>query len=169
MESPRRWSGVGSVKGRPVSDPTREQANQPSEEEMRAYLEQLRDADPAEIVAQAYTMLGTGAEVKLGRSDARVLIDAMGALAEAAQGRLGDDLVTRMRNGVVQLQTAQVQAERQAAGDGGTAQAPQAEAPQQPSGSPSQPPPPAPGAGHEDTGGGQPRTDRLWIPGREPR
>lgn len=152
-----------------MSDPTREQAAQPTEEEMKAYLEQLRDADPAEIVAQAYTMLGTGAEVKLGRSDARVLIDAMGALAEIVQGRLEESLVTRMRNGVVQLQTAQVQAERQAAGEpaqeddaSGAAQA----GPAPGDAEHGEPRAPGPEQPKPDAGGQGSMTDRLWIPGQ---
>lgn len=153
-----------------MSDPRTPQADQPTQEELQAYLEQLREADPAEVVAQAYTMLGTGAEVKLGRSDARVLIDAMAAMTEAVGDGVGQDLATRMRNGVVQLQTAQVQAEREAAG---TASAEGAQ------GTP--PPAQAPGAQRPaDTGtgtAGRPAqeqsqgspADRLWIPGREPR
>lgn len=155
-----------------MADPP--QADQPTQEELQAYLEQLRDADPAEVVAQAYTMLGTGAEVKLGRSDARVLIDAMAAMTEAVGDAVGQDLATRMRNGVVQLQTAQVQAEREAAG---TASAAGAQATPPPGQAPGAPRPADTGAGaagrpaqaqREEQGQGSP-ADRLWIPGREPR
>lgn len=148
-----------------MSDPRQPQQGQPSEEELRAYLEQLREADSTEVVAQAYTMLGTGAEVKLGRSDARVLIDAMAAIVEATQASLEPDLVERMRNGVAQLQSAQVQAERQAAGGPPADQEgepPQTAAPQ--------PPPDAPGQGQpgapEPGGAKESPADRLWIPGR---
>lgn len=145
-----------------MSDPRTTQGDEPTSEELQAYLEQLRGADPAEILAQAYTVLGTGAEVKLGRRDARVLIDAMSALAEAAAGSVDDDLTTRMRNGVVQLQTAQVQAERQGAGEAGQdAQQPHAE----PSGAAQPSATPPQGGQQED----ESVTDRLWIPGREPR
>lgn len=151
-----------------MSDPRSQGAEQPTEEELQAYLEQLRAADPAEIVAQAYTMLGTGAEVKLGRSDARVLIDAMAALSDATASALDKDLVERMRNGVVQLQTAQVQAERQAApgaAAGGSPRPGAADAsPREPAGAPRQEQRTA-----EGEAGGQSLTDRLWIPGREPR
>ncbi len=148
-----------------MSDPRTTQGDEPTSEELQAYLEQLRGADPAEILAQAYTVLGTGAEVKLGRRDARVLIDAMSALAEAAAGAVDDDLTTRMRNGVVQLQTAQVQAERQGAGEAGqdAQQPPQPHAESSGSAQPSATPPP--GGQREDKSA----TDRLWIPGREPR
>lgn len=147
---------------------------QPSEEQMRAYIEQLRAADPSEIIAQAFTLLGTGGEVKLGRPDARVLIDAAAALVEATAGRLPAELHEGMRAGVTQLQTAQVQAEREAgahadasgreeaAGTKGDA------AQGQPSPPPSAPPSAAPRAPQQ---GGQPSdgsmTDRLWVPGRD--
>lgn len=147
-----------------MSDPQQQQG-QPSEEELRAYLEQLREAESSEVVAQAYTMLGTGAEVKLGRSDARVLIDAMAAMVDATQDALDRDLVERMRNGVGQLQAAQVQAESDAPGAGpGQGQQPQTTAPQPPPQAPGQgrPAAPEPGPSKESP------ADRLWIPGREP-
>lgn len=151
-----------------VSDPSPSQGDQPTQEEMEAYLAQLRDAEPAELVAQAYTMLGTGAEVKLGRSDARVLIDAMAALTEAVAGGVAEDLTTRMRNGVVQLQTAQVQAEREAGGEAAAPAAPESPPAATPGGSPpagaAEPSGQSPGQSQ-----GEKPTDRLWIPGREPR
>ncbi|MEX0658807.1 MAG: hypothetical protein WD080_06700, partial [Egibacteraceae bacterium] len=150
-----------------VSDPSPNQGDQPTQEEMEAYLAQLREAEPAELVAQAYTMLGTGAEVKLGRPDARVLIDAMGALTEAVAGGVAEDLTTRMRNGVVQLQTAQVQAEREAGGEAPAPAAPGSPSSHAPGGTPptaSEPSRQPPGQSQ-----GQKPADRLWIPGREPR
>lgn len=160
--------------------PGQESSGQPSEEEMRAYLAQLREADPVEIVAQAYTMLGTGAEVKLGRPDARTLIDALAGLVESVQARLPADLVERMRGGLTQLQMAQVESEQ--SGDSPPSGSPSAqERPDQPSGREpqeggSQDPPQT---GSSQTGppqsgssrGGDPNkmTDRLWIPGRDPR
>lgn len=139
-----------------------DQPEQPSPEELRAYLEQLREAEAGEILAQAYTMLGTGAEVKLGRPDARVLIDAMAGMV-AGMGERAGDLAQRMQAGVAQLQMAQVEAERQGGGDS--------------TGSG-----PAAGDGPPADGAGQPRpaatppptpprpspTDKLWIPGRDP-
>lgn len=155
-----------------MSDPSPSQGDQPTQEELQAYLEQLREAEPAELVAQAYTMLGTGAEVKLGRPDARVLIDAMAALTEAVSGSVAEDLATRMRNGVVQLQTAQVQAERQAASQGDAPPAAQQQPPATPPGA-GPPGAPEPAAQPPGQPPGQPQgqkpTDRLWIPGREPR
>ncbi len=129
-----------------------------SESELRAYLEQLRAADVGEVVIQAYALLGTAAEAKLGMLDARVLIDAMSAVAQAVGDRVEGDLGEQLRAGVGQLQVAQVEAERQLAAAAqhvqGTAPAPAgqpARAPQEPA----SPPEPE-----------QSMTDRLWIPGR---
>lgn len=159
-----------------MTDPT--QAGQPSEEELRAYLEQLRGADPAEVLVQAYRMLGTGAEVKLGRADARLLIDAMNGMVSAVDGRVQADLVQQMRDGITQLQLAQVEAEKEAGGQtasegeaaaaGATGQSPGAggagpgQGAQARPGGQSQRPAQAPG-------GSQRMTDRLWIPGRDPK
>lgn len=159
-----------------MTDPSPDR--QPTEEELRDYLEQLREADAAQVLVQAYQLLGTGAEVKLGRPDARVLIDAMGGLAEAASRALPAELVGQLREGVRQLQLAQVQAESKA-GPGGQPDAGPEATP--PAGQPraSDPAPPAPPGGQPGQPGqpgragarpGQPQeqkaTDRLWIPGR---
>lgn len=146
------------------SDPNQEQDPQ-QQEQMREYVEQLRSAEPAEIVAQAFTMLGTGAEVKLGQPDARVLIDAIDGLVTGVEGNVPQQLLDGMRSGVSQLQQAQVQAEAQAGGGA----APQPQHP--PAGSP-QPSPGGPAGGQGGPAGGQQgedqsMTDRLWVPGRD--
>jgi hypothetical protein len=137
--------------------------DQPTEEEIRAYLGQIREADPAAIVVQAYQMLGEGAQIKLGRSDARVLIDAMAGIAEAVGDRLPAELVGQMKQGVAQLQAAQVQEENRGgpgqqgpAGQPGGGQAPGDQAPQ------------PEGQAPQSEGGGEKLTDRLWVPGKGP-
>jgi murein L,D-transpeptidase YcbB/YkuD len=86
---------------------------QPSEEEVRAYLAQLRQANVGEIIAQAFSMLASGAEVKLGRRDARLLIDTTAAVVGAAKDALDERIVEQMNNAVNQLRLAQVDAEKQ--------------------------------------------------------
>lgn len=154
-----------------MTDPT--QGGQPTEEEIRAYLGQIREADPAAIIVQAYQMLGEGAQIKLGRSDARVLIDAMAGIADAVGDRLPDDLAGQMKQGVAQLQAAQVQAENEAAEgrQDPQGQQPSADQPAGPAGSGGQAPggqapggqPPQPGRQEEKL------TDRLWVPGKGPQ
>lgn len=123
----------------------------PTEEEMRAYLENLRNAQPVEIVVQSFGILATASEVKLGRGDARVLIDGMAALLEATADRMPSQIVDRMRQTVSQLQLAQVQVEREGGEPAGadTGTGPATEEAQEPA---------------------QARSDaasRLWIPGRD--
>jgi hypothetical protein len=130
-----------------MSDPT---TGGPSEEELRAYLESLRAAQPVEIIVQAFGILATASEVKLGMPDARVLIDGMTALLDATQQQMPPEIVTRMRETVSQLQMAQVQAERETATGAPTADQ-QAE-------------PSARSDGSADQGS---PSSRLWIPGRD--
>ena len=133
----------------------------PSQEELQAYVEQLRSAPASDLVVQAWSMLGTGAEVKLGEVDARVLIDAMAAIAQSVGARLPDGVGERMQAGVAQLQTAQVQAERERSDPAPAPPPPPAAAPQQAAGTGQQAEQagPAPQADRA--------TDRLWIPGRD--
>ncbi|MDQ3709299.1 MAG: hypothetical protein M3387_08390 [Actinomycetota bacterium] len=147
-----------------MTDPTL--PGQPSPEEMQAYLEQLRDADAVALAAEAYNMLAAGAQVKLGRPDARILIDAMGGMAEGAGARLPAELATQMRQGVAQLQVAQVQAEREEAGASGGTPAQQPVGTQADRATPSSPG--APPLGSQEGAANQRMTDRLWIPGRDP-
>ncbi|MGH8909656.1 MAG: hypothetical protein ACRD0K_24990 [Egibacteraceae bacterium] len=126
-----------------------------SEEELRQYVAQLREAPVGELLAQAYTMLGAWAEAKLGRRDARSLIDGMNGLVQASAGGLPDDLAKQMRDGISQLQLAQVQAEQQLA-----RQQQAGDEQGQPAAASEQAPEPSPQ---------KPMTDRLWIPGRDPR
>ena len=141
-----------------MSDP-RQMAGQPSQEEMRAYLEQLREAEAAGLVAEAFNLLATGAQVKLGRADARILIDALAAMVEASGPAMPNELTDQMRQGIAQLKTAQVQAEK----DEAAAQA--APAAQDAPSEGAQPATPQAGGGDS----AQRMTDRLWVPGRDPR
>jgi len=133
-----------------MTDPT---TDGPTEEELRAYLESLRAAQPVEIVVQSFGILATASEVKLGRPDARVLIDGMAALLEATAARMPSEITTRMRETVGQLQTAQVQMEREAAAttSEGSQDSTQATAPANTTSEP------------EDQ---ESMTSKLWIPGR---
>lgn len=138
------------------------QGPEPTEEELRQYLMELRQADPAEFLMQAVNILVTGAQAKIGMPDGRLLIDAMAGVVGATQDRLPAELGEALRNAVVQLQTAQVQAERELAAmqgqpvpsaeQGGTAAAEDA---------------PAPGAAQPAVSEPQKKmTDRLWVPGK---
>ncbi|MEX2486411.1 MAG: hypothetical protein WD377_02210 [Nitriliruptoraceae bacterium] len=89
---------------------------QPSEEEVRAYLEQLRGAPVDQVLAEVCSALINAAQVKVGRPDARVLLDAVGAVTDAVRGRADENLVTQLDDALTQLRLAQVDAEKEQAG-----------------------------------------------------
>ena len=151
-----------------MSDP-RQMTAQPSPEEMRAYLAQLREADAAGLVAEAFNLLATGAQVKLGRPDARVLIDALAAMVDASGPGMAPQLTEQMHQGVAQLQLAQVEAEREvAAAEQGDADGEEADSAAEVGGEDADAGTP-PTGGPAGPGANQRMTDRLWIPGRDPR
>lgn len=148
-----------------MSDPTQTgQQGGPSEEEVQQYLEQLRSAEASEIIAQAFNMLATGAQVKLGRPDARVLIDSLAGMVDNVGGQLPEEVGQQMRDSVGQLQTAQVQAEQEAGGQAAGAEPGEQEA----AGSGAGQPGAASQSAGQESGSGQRMTDRLWIPGQQP-
>lgn len=130
-----------------------QEGGQPSEEQIRAYLSQLREADATEIVAQAFSLLASGAEVKLGRRDARVLIDAAAALSDAVGEDIDGGVTEQMSNAVGKLRMAQVEAE-----GGQKEQTTSQTASQQPPGEQQ------PSAGSQQQTG-RSGTSRLWTPG----
>ncbi|MBW3664011.1 MAG: hypothetical protein KY469_12990 [Actinobacteria bacterium] len=97
----------------------------PSDEELAAYLGQLREAPVTDLIAQAVAMLVNAAQVKLGLPDGRTLIDATAAIMEAAGDGVEDSFRREVEGIVNQLRVAQVEAEQQvAASPGGGAQSP---------------------------------------------
>lgn len=142
---------------------------QPNEEELRAYLGQLRQADVGEVVAQTFSMIASAAEVKLGRRDARLLIDAAAAIADAVGEEVDQRLTEQMTSVISQLRVAQVDAEKQLAQMRAEGQLPEEEegdlppSAGEPAGAESQPaeqtsPPPQQQ--------GSSAASRLWVPGR---
>jgi hypothetical protein len=148
------------------------QQGEPSEEEVRAYLGQLRAAPVDQVVAEVASALLNAAQVKLGRRDGRLLLDLTADLADRARGQLPAELTEQVDQALTQLRLAQVEAEKEVAaaaeqghvepddlghagatsprGPGTAAEAP-------PAATPPQQPPPEPGGG---------AASRLWVPGR---
>lgn len=155
-------------------DPTAAAAGgqqQPSEEEVRAYLAELRDAPVDQVLAEVINALLNAAQVKLGRRDGRLLIDTVSAITEQVRGHVPDELTGQLDQAINQLRMAQVEGEeqvRQAETQGETetgdlATDPAAEGSPDPvaseeGGQPS-PPPQQPPAGGD-------AASRLWVPGR---
>ncbi|MDV6012490.1 hypothetical protein [Haloechinothrix sp. LS1_15] len=85
-----------------------------SEEQIKEYKERLRAAPAEQVVTE---MLGTvlhAAEVKLGRRDARLLIDLSSVMLEHVRDYVSADLATQVDRALGQLRLGQVNAERSA-------------------------------------------------------
>ncbi len=145
----------------------------PSEEEVRQYLAQMRGAPADQVLVEVVQGLLNAAQVKLGRNDARLLLDATAALNDAVRGQVDDQLTSQVDQALSQLRLAQVEAEREVAQSGqaepndvgATGEAPAAPADPgaaQPGGA-AAPPPQAPPQQPQQ----QPsQTSKLWIPGQ---
>lgn len=133
-------------------------AGGPSEAELEQMLAQMREAPAEQVLVEVVNVLLQAAQVKLGRPDARLLIDAVAAVAQAAAGRADETLLAQVGQAVTQLRMAQVEAEGgpSAAGQpaAGGADAPMSPPPTQ--AAPPQSPPPGPSG---------PQRSRLWTPG----
>lgn len=112
----------------------------PSEQDTQAFVEHLRAAPAEKILTEVLSTLLSTAQVKLGRSDARLFIDLSAVLLDHAKDVVSDDLRRQVDAALVQLRMGQVAAERELAAAEGHAQADSAQPPESPSG--------------------------LWVPGR---
>jgi hypothetical protein len=141
-------------------------SEQPSEEELRAALGQLRGAPVDQIVAEVASALLNAAQVKLGRRDGRLLIDTTAALTDQVRPHVPAELVDQLDEVLNQLRLAQVEAEREVA-------AAAAQGHQEPNDLAGQPAPAAPGTSGDAGGATAPpasdpasKASRLWVPGR---
>ncbi len=88
---------------------------QPSEEEVRAYLGQLRQAPAEQVLAEVLSGLLNAAQVKVGRRDGRLLIDVSATLIDEVREHVSDDLRNQVDEVIGQLRMAQVEGEREVA------------------------------------------------------
>lgn len=161
---------------------------QPSEEEMRQAIGQMRAAPVDQIVAEVLQALLSSVQVKLGRNDGRLLLDLTAVVTEGTRGQIDEQLTAQVDDALGQLRMAQVQAEQeivQAATEGHVEQndlprrpaplklaeraapAAGAEAPDAGATSPDaagDDTPSAPAAGQQPAPGSA--ASRLWVPGR---
>ena len=146
---------------------------QPSEEEVRQYLAQLRQAPAEQVIAEVLSGLLNAAQVKVGRRDGRLLIDLSATVMEGAREHVSDDLSQQVDEVLGQLRMAQVEGERevgtareqgqQEPNDLGEDGSPPPAQPAPDAGEPAapdQPSRPSPEPGPSGQGGG-----RLWTPG----
>ncbi|MFA9429110.1 hypothetical protein [Egicoccus sp. AB-alg2] len=155
-------------------DPSQAAGQEPSEEEVRAYLGQLRAAPVEQVVAEVASALLNAAQVKLGRQDGRLLLDMVAVLADQGRARLPKELTDQVDQALTQLRMAQVEAEREVAQAGAQGHVEEGDLPagaagadtdaQASGGAPQQPAPqqPSPQPGQQQSSA----ASRLWVPGR---
>lgn len=136
-----------------------------TEEQAKQYVAQLRSAPAEQVVTEILSGLLNAAQVKLGRRDARLLIDLSAVVLEQARRYVSTELATQVEQVLSQLRLGQVRAEEAAA-----AGEPAAE----PNDLPETPAPPAGGTGAPATAPAAPAApsqpspaSRLWVPGRD--
>lgn len=86
---------------------------QPSEEEMRQALSQMRGAPIDQLLAEVVNALLQGAQVKLGRRDGRLLLDLVGLMTDTARPHLDEKFSGQIDDILAQLRMAQVEAENE--------------------------------------------------------
>lgn len=89
------------------------EGQQPSEEEVRQYLAQLRQAPAEQVIAEVLSGLLNAAQVKVGRRDGRLLIDLSTTLIEGAREHVSDELSGQVDEVLGQLRMAQVEGEQE--------------------------------------------------------
>jgi len=130
----------------------------PSEAELQLMLAQMREAPAEQVLVEVINALLQAVQVKLGRPDARILLDAVAAMAESVRGRADAQLVDQVAGAVTQLRLAQVEAEGAAADPSDAAVGRPSDAPAADSAAQRTPQP-----GSQP---GPPAGSRLWVPGR---
>jgi hypothetical protein len=124
-----------------------------SEEDVREYARQLRSLPVEQVMGDVLFSLLNAAQVKLGRRDARLLIDVSAVAYEHARPYLSGELSKQVDQVLGQLRLAQVSAEGRTGGPDNPEENDLDRAPAPPSaGGPPPPPSPPP--------------SKLWVPGR---
>jgi hypothetical protein len=154
---------VSDVPSDPLSRAARGggEGDEPSEEEIRAYLGQLRSAPVDQVIAEVSSALVNAAQVKLGRQDARLLLDVVAALSDTIRGRVDDELPRQLDDVLAKLRLAQVEGEREVAA--ASAQGHEETDDLAAAKGEADGPPPPPSSGSQQAGGDAGK--RLWTPG----
>lgn len=155
-------------------DPGQPGASQPplTEEQAREYLAALRTMPAHELVAELLFGLLNAAQAKLGRRDARLLIDLAAGMLDQARPYFAPDLVKQVDQVLTQLRLGQVKAEGSTDGTepNDLSQVPtppttRAAAPAARPAAPIAPTAPTAPTGGPVTPSGP--ASRLWVPGRD--
>lgn len=148
-----------------TTDPQGGQQQDPqaaSEASAREYMQQLRSTPAEQVVTEVLSLVLNAAHVKLGRRDARLLIDLTTVMMDYLRQYLSDDVVKQVDRALGQLRLGQVSAEKEAASTGKTEQNDLDRFPTPPaSATPGQQ-----AAAPTSTTSATSAASRLWIPGR---
>jgi hypothetical protein len=125
-----------------------------SEDDVREYARRVRSLPVEQVIGEVVFSLLNAAQVKLGRRDARLLIDLSAVAHEHARPYLSDQLSTQIDQVLGQLRLGQVSAEGRASAPGEPEKNDLDRVPAPPSASGAAQPPPAPAS------------SKLWVPGR---
>lgn len=136
---------------------------QPTEAEIREYMQRLRTVQVEQVVGETVFSLLNAAQAKLGRRDARLLIDLATVSVEHVRAHVSAEFTGQVDDVLGQLRLAQVNAEGQRssgeAEENDLDRMPAPPAAADPSGPPSTPSTPA-------TPSTPPAASRLWVPGQ---
>ncbi len=91
-----------------------------SDEEARELVQELRSAPAEQVVTEVLFTVLNAAHVKLGRRDARLMIDLSTVMLNHLREYVSADLVKRVDQALGQLRLGQVSAEKEAAKTGKT-------------------------------------------------
>jgi hypothetical protein len=132
--------------------------DEPSESEYREYLARLRSIPADQVLLEALSGALTAAQAKIGRNDARLMIDLCGLMLDHTRDYLPAQQAQQFDQVLGHLRMAQVQGEQAVAQRGDT----------EPNDLPRPPAPPASGSGQaRPTPPEQPSpASKLWVPGR---
>lgn len=140
----------------------------PTEEQVRQYLAALRTAPVQDLVTELLFGLLNAAQAKLGRRDARLLIDLSGGMVDHLRPYLSADVVRQLDQALTQLRLGQVKAEEK---PGGPEPNDLSQVPTPPArtGAPATPAPTTATADASRTAPAGPTNpaSRLWVPGRD--
>lgn len=102
-------SETGGTEGQSTQD-----SQQMSEEQVEEYKARLRSAPAEQVLTEILGTVLHAGEVKLGRRDARLMIDLSSVILDQVREYISDELTSQVERALGQLRYGQVSAEKEA-------------------------------------------------------